>query len=44
MCKDTIDEKIHNIVYRKGKKMSDIIVDKEEDLFKNPNVINYLLS
>lgn len=43
MCKDTIDEKIHNIVYRKGK-MSDIIVDKEEDLFKNPNVINYLLS
>ena len=43
MCKDTIDEKIHNIVYRKGK-MSDIIVDKEEDLFKNPGVINYLLS
>mgnify|MGYP000975586498 CR=1 FL=1 len=43
MCKDTIDEKIHNIVYKKGK-MSDIIVDKEEDLFKNPNVINYLLS
>lgn len=43
MCKDSIDEKIHNIVYRKGK-MSDIIVDKEEDLFKNPNVINYLLS
>ena len=43
MCKDTIDEKIHNMVYRKGK-MSDIIVDKEEDLFKNPNLINYLLS
>ena len=43
MCKDTIDEKIHNMVYRKGK-MSDIIVDKEEDLFRNPNVINYLLS
>lgn len=43
MCKDSIDEKIHNIVYRKGK-MSDIIVDKEEDLFKNPSVINYLLS
>ena len=43
MCKDTIDEKIHNIVYRKGK-MSDIIVDKEEDLFKNPSIINYLLS
>ena len=43
MCKDSIDEKIHNIVYRKGK-MSDIIVDKEEDLFRNPSVINYLLS
>lgn len=43
MCKDSIDEKIHNIVYRKGK-MSDIIVDKEEDLFKNPQIINYLLS
>lgn len=43
MCKDTIDEKIHSIVYRKGK-MSDIIVDKEEDLFKNPQVINFLLS
>ena len=43
MCKDSIDEKIHNIVYRKGK-MSDIIVDKEEDLFKNPQVLNYLLS
>jgi hypothetical protein len=24
--------------------MSDIIIDKEEDLFKNPNVLNYLLS
>lgn len=43
MCKDTIDERIHDVVYRKGK-MSDIIVDKEEDLFKNPSVINYLLS
>lgn len=43
MCKDTIDEKIHNIVYKKGK-ISDIIVDKEEDLFRNPSVINYLLS
>ena len=43
MCKNTIDEKINNIVYRKGK-MSDIIVDKEEDLFKNPQMLNYLLS
>ena len=43
MCKNTIDEKINNIVYKKGK-MSDIIVDKEEDLFKNPQMLNYLLS
>lgn len=43
ICKNTIDEKINNLVYRKGK-MSDIIIDKEEDLFKNPNVLNYLLS
>lgn len=43
MCRDTIDEKINKIVYRKGK-MSDIIVDKEEDLLKNPAVLNYLLS
>lgn len=43
LCKNTIDEKINQLVYRKGK-MSDIIVDKEEDLFKNPNVLNYLLS
>lgn len=43
MCKGTIDERIHNIVYRKGK-ISDIIIDKEEDIFKNPKIINYLLS
>jgi SNF2 family DNA or RNA helicase len=43
MCKNTIDEKINKLVYRKGK-MSDIIVDKEEDLFKNPQVLNFLLS
>jgi SNF2 family DNA or RNA helicase len=43
MCKDTIDERINNIVYKKGK-MSDIIVDKEEDILKNPKLLNYLLS
>lgn len=43
MCKDTIDERINNIVYRKGK-MSDIIVDKEEDILKDPKLLNYLLS
>lgn len=43
MCKGTIDEKIHNIVYRKGK-IADIIIDREEDIFKNPKLLNYLLS
>ena len=43
MCKGTIDEKIHDIVYKKGK-MSDILIDKEEDIFKNPKLVNYLLS
>ena len=43
MCKGSIDEKIHDIVYRKGK-IADIIIDKEEDIFKNPKVLNYLLS
>ena len=43
MCKDTIDERINNIVYKKGK-MSDIIVYKEEDILKDPKLLNYLLS
>ena len=43
MCKGTIDEKIHDIVYKKGK-MADVIIDREEDLTRNPNVLNYLLS
>ena len=43
MCKGTIDESIHNIVFRKGK-LSDIIIDKEEDILRNPKIINYLLS
>lgn len=43
MCKGTIDERINAIVYRKGK-LSDIIIDKEEDIFKNPKLIDYLLS
>ena len=43
LCRDSIDEKINKLVYRKGK-MSDIIVDKEEDLIKNPQVLSYLLS
>lgn len=43
MCKDTIDERINDIVYRKGK-MSDILIDKEEDILNNPKILNYLLS
>lgn len=43
ICKGTIDERINNIVQRKGK-MSDIIIDKEEDIYKNPKILNYLLS
>lgn len=43
LCKGTIDERINNLVYRKGK-MSDVIIDKEEDIMKNPKMINYLLS
>lgn len=43
MCKGTIDERINNLVYRKGK-LSDIIIDKEEDIMKNPKLIDYLLN
>jgi SNF2 family DNA or RNA helicase len=43
MCKGTIDERINNIVYKKGK-LSDIIVDKEEDILSNPKLLNYLLA
>lgn len=43
MCKGTIDERINDIVYRKGK-MSDILIDKEQDILSNPKLLNYLLS
>ena len=43
ICKGTIDERINNLVYRKGK-LSDVVIDHEEDLMKNPKLINYLLS
>lgn len=43
LCKGTIDERINDIVYRKGK-ISDIIVDKEQDIMSNPKLLNYLLS
>jgi SNF2 family DNA or RNA helicase len=43
IAKDTIDERIHDIVYKKGK-MSDIIVDKELDAVANEDMVRYLLS
>lgn len=43
MCRGTIDERINDIVYRKGK-LSDIIIDKEQDIMSNKQLLNYLLS
>lgn len=43
IAKDTIDEKIHDIVYKRGK-MGDIIVDKEIDATANEKMVQYLLS
>ena len=43
MCKGTIDERINDLVYKKGK-MSDVLIDKEEDMTRNPKIVNYLLS
>lgn len=43
MCKGTIDERINELVCKKGK-MSDVLIDKEEDLMRNPKIVNYLLS
>ena len=41
VCKDTIDERIEEIIYKKGK-MSDILVDQEIDLSRS-DMINYLI-
>ena len=43
IAKDTIDERIHEVVYKKGK-MSDVIVDKEIDIVNNEKLVQYLLS
>lgn len=43
MCRGTIDERINSLVYRKGK-LSDILIDKEEDIINNKKLLNYLLS
>ena len=37
------DEKLHELVYKKGK-MSDIIVDKEVDAVTNEKMVQFLLS
>ena len=42
MCKDTIDERIHNLIYKKGA-MSDAIIDGKVVGNKN-EVFNYLLN
>ena len=42
MCKDTIDERIHNLVYVKGR-IADIIVDGKGEGDKSA-LVNYLLS
>lgn len=41
VCKDTIDERIEDIIYKKGK-MADIMVDQEVDLSKS-DLVNYLI-
>lgn len=43
MCKNTIDERINDIVVKKGK-LSDVIVDKEDDVKRDPRILDYLLS
>ena len=42
MCKGTIDEKIHKLVYEKGE-MSDRIVDSGGDIINKRELVDYLL-
>lgn len=42
ITKDTVDEKVHDILSRKGA-MSDFIVDNELDVRNNPELLRYLL-
>lgn len=42
MCKGTIDEKIHKLVYEKGK-MSDRIVDNGGNIINKQELVDYLL-
>lgn len=43
ITKDTVDEKVHNILQRK-KATADYIVDNQLDLRNNPELLTYLLS
>ena len=42
LCKDTIDERINDVVYKKGK-MSDMLIDGK-DITKDRDLVDYLLS
>ena len=42
LAKDTVDDKVHNILFKKGA-MSDFIVDNELNVSKNPELIRYLV-
>jgi len=43
ITKDTIDERVHNIIYTKGQ-VSDYIVDRKLDVYQNPELFDYLVS
>lgn len=43
VCKDTIDERIEDIVYKKGK-MSDMLVDGNANKQDSKTIVNYILS
>lgn len=43
VCKDTIDEKIMNLVYKKGR-MSDMLIDGKIDGTNRSAIVDYLLS
>ena len=42
LSKDTIDERVHNIIYKKGS-MSKFIVDNNLDIYNNPELFELLL-
>ena len=42
ITKDTIDDRVHNILYNKGM-MSNFIVDNQIDIYNNPDLFNMLM-